>query len=121
MIHKTAHRSLVPIFFLTILVLMGASGCKKVAITDTVYPEFIGFWESIDGTSGYIELEIEEGYAYWVKQEGVLTSHAEGVPKIIPNRDKLKIGIIKYDIDSYPALVDGDWQMVLNGITYERY
>lgn len=121
MIKSPTKRKSILLLTFTLLLFLGGSGCKKVVITDTVYSDFIGNWSSIKGTDAYIELEIEENYAYWLKLEGIVTTNVEGIPKIIPKRDKLKINIKKFDIDSYPTLVDGEWQMVLDGVTYERY
>lgn len=116
----TQYRSILFLSF-TLLLFVGLNSCKKVVITDTAYADFIGNWTAIKGTSAFIEIEIDENYAYWIKLEGIVTTNVEGIPKVISKRDKLKIGIKKFDIDSYPALVDGEWEMVLDGVTYERY
>jgi len=94
------------------------AGCNKVKVSSTDYPDFLGNWYSYD--DGYIELDIYNTNASWVKTQGIGTTTITGNAKIIPGKDMLKIFSKKFAIDQYPTDSITFWTMTLDGNVYYR-
>lgn len=104
------------IFLLPLFVLFLIS-CKPIA--PEVNNEYVGFWEGYG--SGYYEISIQpSGQASYQALQGITTVTATGKARV--RGDKFKIGLKKFTLNQEPKQdVDGDWTMILDGVTYYRY
>lgn len=101
-----------------ILLSLLSASCKKTKVSSSEYEDFLGNWVSVD--EGYIELDIYENSASWVKYQGITTTTVTGKAKIIPGKDMLKIFTKKFTIDQYPTDSITYWTMTLDGNVYTR-
>ncbi len=114
------------IIILTSLIYLGS--CQK-SLVET-HPEFVGVWEGVDdnglfvGTSG-IECKLyifESGKARYERRAIIETSN---YGKLKIKEDHLYIGNKSFSIQEYPffyteSLQEGNYQMILDGVTYVR-
>ena len=110
------------LFFLLFIIGLAVTSCaKKVEISKTDYPEFVGEWKANDGVSSYDLIIPSSGKSGWSKLSGVSSNNTSGKAKILPDKDVLQIFNKRFDIGKYPALnTDGYWTMTLDGLIYQR-
>jgi hypothetical protein len=99
-----------------LLILLVFSGCKKQV--DEKYPEFIGYWHTLNtieiGASHEIININADGTALYEKQTGVSTTTADGTARA--NKRKLKVGLKGFKVDQAPSQLFGNyWTMELDG------
>jgi hypothetical protein len=92
-----------------LLILLVFSGCKKQV--DEKYPEFIGYWHTLNtieiGASHEIININADGTALYEKQTGVSTTTADGTARA--NKRKLKVGLKGFKVDQAPSQLFGNY------------
>jgi hypothetical protein len=108
------------IFYLTLIscFLFATSCAKKI---EDVNPDYFGYWENIDG-GGYKTFDINTGTSSYMSFEGIKTISVTGRARVKKNESKLKISFKGFKIDTPPYENSyGYYNMVVEGVTYERY
>lgn len=106
-----------------VLLVLVSAACRKENAAE-VNPDFIGTWNGQDEKWNY-NLQIESnGLGDWRKTTLFSEVYATGKTKVWKN--KLKVGVKKFELSSGPQLIYDAWgeehyEMVMDGVTYSRY
>ena len=104
-------------FLMSLLFLLVATNSCKKPVAE-VNQDYVGEWDALSDAYYTISISSNSKGVYQ-KLSGISTVTVSGKVKL--KDDKLKIGVKTFDVDMHPTLVDGEYTMMLDGVTYYRY